>query len=117
MKNLSLIIILFAVSLNWSFGQTTPEPIRIDKVTGGYSYYHKGDNLGERGLSNILKQNDKAYRRYKAGEKQSLFFHITSICWWSYDWLATRNLCRRRRSQLDARRYWCRNCPCFYTHI
>lgn len=76
MKKQSVLTILLALCLQFSFGQIATDSISIKKVFGGYKFYQSEKRLSMNELVNTLKPNDNAYKEIKAARTANIFATI-----------------------------------------
>jgi hypothetical protein len=76
LKLSSLLAVLFAICLNYSFGQTTSDSISIKKVFGGYKFYQGERKLSMSELVKIVQPNVQAFKEIKSAQSASTFATI-----------------------------------------
>jgi len=77
LKRNSLLAMLLAICLNFSFGQTASDSISIKKIFGGYKFYQGEKKLSMSELVNIMQPNVEAFKEIKSA--QSAFTLATII--------------------------------------
>jgi len=68
MRKIAIVLILLAVSMSFTFGQTASDSISIKKVFGGYQFYQGKQRLNMNQLVNLMKPNEQAYKQIKSAE-------------------------------------------------
>lgn len=76
MRKITTILILFVVSLSFTFGQTSLDTISMKKVFGGYQFYLGYKRLNMNQLVKTIKSNDQAYHQIKSAQSSYILSNI-----------------------------------------
>lgn len=68
MRKIAIVITLLAVSMSFTFGQTTSDSVSMKKVFGGYQFYQGEQRLNMNQLANTMKPNEQAYKQIKSAK-------------------------------------------------
>ena len=68
LKRNLLLVMLLAIGLNFSYGQTASDSISIKKIFGGYKFYQGDKKLSMAVLVNTMQANEQAFKEIKSAQ-------------------------------------------------